>query len=352
MKTIEVTRACVVVVCLVAADRALVHAQDAVVEVATGDRITGDVRVLDRGRLAFRTRAASQPGAQRWAGTISIVWAEVVSLSSTQHLEVELSSGERFFGSISSPSPRRLIVDTASGPSRPIEMSDVVTIVPVEDTFRARMTGSIDFGLTFSNARDTTTYTLNGTADYRSPGHAYDTRASLSSWLSAQEGAPTLTRNDVAVDLRRGLADRWFALAHGTVQQDDPLELDLRVLLGGGIGRRIVQSNRTRVVAFGGLVWNAENYTGIDTDHSAEAAGGVEWDWFEIGGVTEAMVSATTYISLARERVRLEVDASVRRDLLWDLYWAFNLFESFDGDPPNDRPRSDLGLSVTVGWAF
>jgi hypothetical protein len=81
-------------------------------------------------------------------------------------------------------------------------------------------------------------------------------------------------------------------------------------------------------------------------------AGGVEWHWFEIGGSTEASVNATTFVSLARARGRFELDASLRRELFWDLYWSANVFESFDGNPPDDRPRSDLGLSFTVGWTF
>ncbi len=337
----------------VAVHPAAVQAQPpATVEVSTGDRIAGDIRNLEHGRLAFRTPAASTPGAQRWGGTISIVWAEVVNISTTQNLEIELSSGERFFGSFSSPSPRRLIVSTASGPSRSIDMNEVVSIIPVEAGFRARTVGSIDFGLSFSNARDTTSYTLNYSSDYRSPGHAYEVNLRFASWLSAQEGSPTLSRNNFGIDVRKMLRDRWFVFAHGTVQQDEPLALDLRLLAEGGVGRRLVQSNRTQLLVFGGLAWNIENYADADADHSAEVAGGVEWHWFEIGGSTEAAVEATTFVSLARARGRLELDASIRREVFWDLYWSANVFESFDGNPPDDRPRSDFGLSFTVGWTF
>src|SRR5262245_28705452 len=81
-----------------------------VVEVASGDRIRGDVRRLEHGRLNFRTPAASAPGAQRWAGTISIVWSEVTLIASSDQLEVELASGEVFVGTIETPRPRQLVV--------------------------------------------------------------------------------------------------------------------------------------------------------------------------------------------------------------------------------------------------
>src|SRR5262245_1034279 len=115
----------------------------AVVEVASGDRIRGDVRRLEHGRLDFRTPAASTPGAQRWAGTISILWSEITLIASSEQLEVELANGEWFVGSISTPSPRRLLVQTASGPSRAIEMNTVVKIVRMEHGFRARTHGSL-----------------------------------------------------------------------------------------------------------------------------------------------------------------------------------------------------------------
>ena len=118
------------------------------------------------------------------------------------------------------------------------------------------------------------------------------------------------------------------------------------------MGRRLIQSNRTHLLVSGGIAWNIENYADTAAAHSAEAAGGVEWHWFEIGGATEAAVEATTFVSLARERVRLELDASLRREFFWDLYWSANVFESFDGSPPDDRPRSDLGLSLTIGYTF
>ena len=323
-----------------------------VVEVASGDRITGDVRRLDRGQLAFATASAG-PGHQRFAGTISIVWTEVVSLTSAQNFDIELASGERFAGSISTASPGHLVVQTASGPTRPIAVGEFVWIVPIEDGFRGRTTGSIDFGLSFTNAQDARDYTLNAAAIHRSRSHAYETQVRFDSWLSARDDAERLTRNDLGVDVRRRLRERWFAVAKFQAQQDEPLELDVRLLAGGGVGRTLVQSNRTRLSVQGGLDYDAEQYGDIDSfDHSAELFAGADWDWFETGSALEAAIEATTFISLNRQRARLQLDGTLRRDVFWSMYWALNVLERFDSDPPGDRPRSDLGVSFTLGWTF
>lgn len=322
----------------------------AVVEVNTGDRLTGDVRSLERGRLSFRTPAASTPGARRWAGTIAVLWSEVVSLTSTQNLDVELSSGERFSGSITSPAPNRLVVQTASGPTRPIELRDIVRMVPIEADFRARMTGSIDFGLSYMLAGNARTYTLGTAAVHRSRN--YLSRGSVSSWLAARDDAEQQIRNDVALDSRRLLARRWHAVALLEAQQSKRLELDLRLLAGGGAGRTLVQSNLTALTVQGGFDYAQERYAGAEAiDHAAEVFGRVEWDWFP-DGTTDAYLKGTTYVSLARQRTRLALDAHVRRDVFGSIYWAVNLFENFDSDPPGGRQRSDFGVAFGIGWGF
>ena len=115
----------------------------------------------------------------------------------------------------------------------------------------------------------------------------------------------------------------------------------------------MVQSNRMILSVEGGLDYDGESYGGEDsTDHSAELFAGVDWDYFSPTWATDATVAATTFISLERQRVRLDVDAKLRRDIFWSMYWSVNVFDAFDSDPPGDRARSNLGLSFTLGWTF
>ena len=54
-----------------------------------GDRLTGEVKGLERGKLSFKTDAT---------GTIQVEWDKVASLQSGQYLQVELTSGLRYAG--------------------------------------------------------------------------------------------------------------------------------------------------------------------------------------------------------------------------------------------------------------
>jgi hypothetical protein len=320
---------------------AAAYAQD-VVEVTNGDRFNGTVSRLQRGKLAFRTDAA---------GTISIDWAKVVTLSSNQNLDVELESGVRYTGTIASPAPGQLVVQTASGPTPPIDLKEIVRIIPIDAFFRGRTTGSIGFGATFTKADGARAYTLDANASNRT--RSYETLVSVHSWLQRRSDEDTLTRNNLGADVRRYFARRWYAMGTFGFQEDDGLDLDWRVIAGGGVGRRLVQSNAMLLSVQGGLDYNSESYGSEDSAaHSAELFAGVDWDYFSPAWATEALVVATTYISLERQRARLQLDAQMRRDIFWSMYWSVNVFESFDSDPPGDRERSNLGLSFALGWAF
>lgn len=311
------------------------------VQVANGDRITGDVVRLDRGVLSFRTDAA---------GTIPIAWGQVVRITSSKDLDIELAWGARFSGSVSSPSDRRLVIHRSSGTTMPLLLRDVVRITPIASGAWARTSGSIDVGVNFRSAQRVTNYTLDGSALYR--GRTYETEATLSSWLDRREDADRDARSDLLLNVRRLFANRWFALAALEGQQNDGLELDWRFLAGGGVGRKLVQSNEMLLSAHGGVNYDAERYVGTSTDHAAEVFLGADWDYFPAGAATEARVVATSYTSLARARERLELDAQLSRELFWSLYWAVHVLESFDSSPPGDERHSDFGVSGALGWRF
>src|SRR5215204_2188626 len=72
-----------------------------VVTLPNGDRITGEIVELERGRLEFKTDDA---------GTLMLEWDKVASLVSTRQFDVVLIDGRRYLGSLGSADPRSLAV--------------------------------------------------------------------------------------------------------------------------------------------------------------------------------------------------------------------------------------------------
>ena len=86
-----------------------------IVTLANGDRITGEVSTLDRGRLEYKTDDE---------GTIYLEWDKIATVTSTAQFEVGTSDGRRFVGSLRSEGDRVLVVVETTGPV-PLPMADV-----------------------------------------------------------------------------------------------------------------------------------------------------------------------------------------------------------------------------------
>lgn len=312
------------------------------VRLANGDRLHGSMLGMEAGQLTLRAGAA---------GTVTVEWSAVVGLASRETFEIELDSGERLTGRLASPSRGQVVVDTESGPTEPIDLSTIVAIAPAAAGPPTRLSGSVELGLTYAKAANTRTWTLDAEGDHRLG--AYETFGRVESWLFARDDAATTDRHEASLETRRLFARGWFAFGRLQAQADDELELDLRLLVGGGVGRYLLRSDRHRLSVAGGFDYDAEWYDGVeDRGDAVEALASLAWDWLPTGGSTEVTLRATTFHALDRERWRLDLDGDLRRRILAGLYLGLHVFDDFDSAPPGDRTRSDLGASLVLGWSF
>ncbi len=309
---------------------------------ASGNRISGQVRSLSRGELSFRIAGI---------GTVDINWSSVESLKTAQVLDIDLSSGEHLSGSISTTAEGKLSVLTEAGP-KIIEKADAIRFTRVGATVRARTSGEADFGLNFYTAGGhELDWVLNGEIQNRT--QHYLTEASLAANIRQTGGDTARDRLRLTFDSRRYFADRWFAIGLTEAENDQSLDLDSRFLVGLAGGRTLIQTNRNLFSLYGGFAYTRENYRAVATDSNPEALGTLEWDIFAIAGDTDLLTKATTYLGLNNNaRTRVQFTTSLRRELKGNFFWSMNLFEEYDSAPPNGYPRSDFGASLTIGYAL
>ena len=92
------------VLLLLLADSAAGATKTDIVELLNGDRITCEFRKLERGKLTVKTDGI---------GTIAIEWDDVARVTSAASYDVELESGQRFFGSLARSDARTIVVGDA-----------------------------------------------------------------------------------------------------------------------------------------------------------------------------------------------------------------------------------------------
>src|SRR5262249_25943107 len=113
-----------------------------VVTLANGDRITGEIIRLERGRLEFQTDDA---------GTLYLEWDKLASVVAKRLVEVLTTDGSRYLGSLGAAPARSITVVTSQG-GVPLPMPDVTLITPIGRSFWSKLDGSIDAGFSYTRS--------------------------------------------------------------------------------------------------------------------------------------------------------------------------------------------------------
>jgi hypothetical protein len=243
------------------------------VTLENGDVITCEIKSLQRGILRVSTDSI---------GDLDIEWEEVVAVTSDQHLLVETVVGTRYFGTlVASDDPAMIKVQVADEDAELHELakSEVVLITPIEQKFIDKLKADLSLGYSFTKSSDVAQLTFSTDVRYRP--EKYRLRLDANSITTEQEAAARTRTQNVVVDYRYFLKNRWFALALGGLQRNDELGIDLRAFAGGGGGRRLIQTNRTDFALSAAAAAVREEATeGGDTSDSVEAFFGLEYDFF------------------------------------------------------------------------
>jgi putative salt-induced outer membrane protein YdiY len=317
-----------------------------IVILMNGDRITGEVKSLEQGKLEFKTDAA---------GTLYIEWDKIQSVETTQYLRVELSNGLRYFGQAPRPvedGTLRMVADEdAKGWN--LKMASVIRIDPIEKEFLKRIDGYLTAGYNYTKSNDLQQFTFTGGLNARATTHQWSLDGS--STVTTQQGDDDSARWNLAGGYRHFLADRWFLQGFGGFEGNDELGLDLRSTVGGAYGRYLAQTNHQDWVTYAGLAYTRENYTGRDQADSVEGVLGTQYSFYRYD-LPEASLDATLNVlpSLTQSgRVRVDGKLRSRYEIVKDLFFEVSLYGNYDSDPGETAiSNSDYGLTTSLGYSF
>jgi hypothetical protein len=314
-----------------------------VIILENGDTVTGEIKGLKRGILSLKTD---------WMGTLAIEWKHVQEVRSKYFYEVDFSSGLKSYGSIQGGKQVAQMEIVSGSFTVEAEHNEVVGITPIEKTFLDRIKLNLELGANYYSANQSKKVTFGTNFGYRTD--KYGASADFKTIFDQQDGAERTRRNELKTSFRRYYANHWSAIALSNFLQSEELNLDIRSVLGGGVSREVIRTNRTILEFMGGAGVNRENYAGKTARTSMEGLTGVGFQTFKFDK-PEIDIS-TTFMAIPSftewGRYRLEFDASIRFKLVRDLYFRASLFENFDSQPPEGNLKNDFGIETTFGWEF
>jgi hypothetical protein len=335
----------VLVLGLVLGLRATVQAQRTdVVTIRNGDRITGEVMRLERGRLQFKTDDA---------GTLNLEWDKLISVVAGRVFEVLTGDGRRFLGTLGPAPAREIDVVTPQGRTT-LPMLEVTVINPIGESFWRKLDGSIDLGFSYTRSSGIAQLNLNSDTIHRKPASSTRLTASFTqTQTDDSEGGDD--RGSIELSHLRYPWKRWFYTGLARFESNESLGLELRSLVGGAVGPRLISSNRAQMAVGAGVVVNDERGVDGDSTQNVEALFAFRASYFTYDRPkTNVDVSVTYYPSLSNVgRHRLQLDSAFRRELWKDFFLAINLFDTFDSRPPTpDADRNDVGVVLSIGWTY
>jgi len=317
-----------------------------VVVLRNGDRITGEIKSLDYNRLKLSTDHM---------GTIYIEWDKIERVQTDQYLLLERADGSRAYGQLAGggSDARLLVRSDPAGPPIPVAMAEVVRARPIEGgDFIDRLDGYVSAGFDLSNSGNNTTLDLAGGLSSRTRVREWSVDGSAS---ITDDTATRTERYSLDGVVRRLLQGQNYYQGQLGFLRNTELDLNVRSLAGGGVGRYLVRSNRAEWAVGVGLGYNHENYVGVDPVDSLELLLGTEFSIFrydfpetDIGGAIYLLPSLTK-----SGRYRSEADLHAKYEFVDDLYFELRMYGSYDSEPPSPKaPSSDYGVVTSLGYKF
>jgi hypothetical protein len=324
-----------------------------VLVMSNGDRLRCEIKGLDAGVLYVSFDYIK--------GTTQVNWAKVRYVESKQLFLVKTEDGSAYTGTISTAEtegarPVQIEVLEDTGQKIVVEQQQVVDMYQTSDSFWRRFNGDINSGLTYSKANQSTQYTFSAEVQY--PRERWAAGAAYTSTLSANSGSTTSTRNDGALYYRRLMRwNNWFYTGLAYFLQSSEQEIDVQSNLGGAIGRYLKNTNRTTIIAFGGLAWQNTRYSqtaSVPQFSQSTAAGlfGGNVELFKFNK-TNLTLTGAVFPSISQSgRVYTNVNATYYLKFYNDFTWNFSFYGNWDTQPPHNFSGSNYGLSSGLGWTF
>jgi putative salt-induced outer membrane protein YdiY len=321
-----------------------------------GDRLTGSIEKSDDKSLLIKTE---------FAGEVTVDWDAVQEINSSAPLHVSLSNGQTVVGTVTTSDGNLAVATTNNGtvtePKASVTklMSEAGQAEYEKSLHPGLLEGwqggvNVGFGLTRGNSE-----TKNLALAFTAARTGFHDKLSLyTNSIYATNDTPGATPSTTANSVQGGIrydhdfTPRVFGYVGADFQTDALQTLDLRSVLGGGVGLHVIKNDRTTFDLLAGLDYTREKYTALPSRSFAALSVGEELS-HKIGMNTVLKEKLYIFPNLndTGEYRGAFNFATVTKISKW-LGWQNAFSDIYVTNPPEGAKQNDILLTTGLNFSF
>jgi len=326
------------------------------VTLTNGDRLTGTVVKSDDKTLTLKTALA---------GTVEIQWSGIKELTSDQQLAVTTTAAPNPYSGTVTAKDGSVTVTPARGSPTTVPQAEIKALrTPAEQaSYEASLhpslargwKGGLDLGFALTGGNSQTTNlaiafnALRPTSTDKLSLYANTVYATN----NAPGATPSTTANNSHGGLRydRNITPKLFAFVNADFDSNALQDLNLRSLVGGGLGFHAIKSERTTLDLLGGANYTRENYTTFTRNSAALTAG--DELMHKIGSgtmLTQRFFFYPDMSDLGQYHITFNV-GTVTKLHKW-LGWQNSFDDIYVTNPPIGKKKNDIIFSTGLNVSF
>lgn len=325
------------------------------VTLKNGDRLTGKIEKKDGASLIIKSDIF---------GPVTIPWEAVIQVTSDEPLTVVLPDGKSVQGKITVENQKLEVATRVATES--VEMARVGAIRNANEQkawerlqnpgLLSLWTGFADLGVSFTRGNavtSTITTAMNATRATRADKTtAYFNQIYSKGKLADGTSATTAEAVRGGWAYYRNLSPRLFANLFNDYEYDAFQNLDLRFVLGAGLGYSVIKKETTQVDLLGGADYSREKFSTPLTRNSAEAYWG--------NNLIQRFSKSTTLNQSFRMfnnlsntgEYRMNFDLGTATVLRKWLSWQLTVSDRYLSDPAPGRRKNDVLFTTGLRFTF
>jgi len=343
------------------------------VTLKNGDRLTGTIIKTDDDTKTLLIKT-------ELAGDVTVQWDAVTGIVSSQPLHLTLSDGRVVVGKVTT-ADGKLEVATKDAGEVPAEHASIKAVrndqeqAEYDRLQHPRLLdywgGLFDLGLNVTRGNSATSaLSIAGKAARVVPKNKLSLYYTQIYAKDSNQDPAATTANAIHAGIRYefNLNPKIYLFTFTDFDSDALQNLDLRNVLGGGLGYHIINAKKTQFDVFGGGSFNQEYFSSYltanpapppveilvpsESRHSAEVLVGESLST-KIGSRTTFTEQLTIFPNLSSPGdYRVNFDATATTKLKTWLGWQFTFSDRYISNPPLNLQGNDLLLSTGLRLTF